>query len=122
MPRLPTKLILQAYKENPLLVHLIKECRTLGHARIELRWLQEGAIAKALTKESAFGKRDSAWRWQRVLRIMCIIRGRGKPLQYILGNQPFGELEILCQKGVLIPRSVLCAFSEHIFGPCHTRN
>lgn len=28
------------------------------------------------------------------------------PLQYILGNQPFGDLEILCRKGVLIPRLV----------------
>lgn len=33
-------------------------------------------------------------------------RGRGKPLQYILGNQPFGGLQILCKKGVLIPRLV----------------
>ncbi|KAI5280516.1 hypothetical protein KEM54_003672 [Ascosphaera aggregata] len=32
-------------------------------------------------------------------------RAVGKPLQYILGNQPFGQLDILCREGVLIPRS-----------------
>ncbi|KAI0865175.1 S-adenosyl-L-methionine-dependent methyltransferase [Xylaria cubensis] len=31
-------------------------------------------------------------------------RGAGEPLQYVLGTQPFGDLEILCEKGVLIPR------------------
>lgn len=31
-------------------------------------------------------------------------RARLEPLQYILGTQPFGELEIICRKGVLIPR------------------
>ncbi|KAJ5491607.1 hypothetical protein N7539_003174 [Penicillium diatomitis] len=36
---------------------------------------------------------------------MCESRARGMPLQYILGDQPFGELEILCRRGVLIPRA-----------------
>ncbi|KAI0421969.1 S-adenosyl-L-methionine-dependent methyltransferase [Xylaria grammica] len=31
-------------------------------------------------------------------------RGAGEPLQYVLGTQPFGDLDILCEKGVLIPR------------------
>ncbi|KAI1746518.1 S-adenosyl-L-methionine-dependent methyltransferase [Xylaria castorea] len=31
-------------------------------------------------------------------------RGAGEPLQYVLGTQPFGDLEMLCEKGVLIPR------------------
>lgn len=31
-------------------------------------------------------------------------RSRGKPLQYIIGNQPFGTLDIACREGVLIPR------------------
>lgn len=116
MPRLPTKLILKAYKENPLLVHLIKECRTLEHARNELRWLYEGAVAKVVNTGTSFRKLDSHYitrRWQQELRRMCTERGRGKPLQYILGDQPFGELEIICQKGVLIPRSVFCGISEH---------
>lgn len=40
------------------------------------------------------------------LRRMVNERARGKPLQYILGDQPFGGLDILCRKGVLIPRYV----------------
>lgn len=31
-------------------------------------------------------------------------RSRHEPLQYILGSQPFGPLDISCRKGVLIPR------------------
>lgn len=31
-------------------------------------------------------------------------RERGMPLQYILGSEPFGDLDILCRPGVLIPR------------------
>ncbi|KAI0429525.1 S-adenosyl-L-methionine-dependent methyltransferase [Xylaria sp. FL1042] len=39
----------------------------------------------------------------RVARLVAR-RGAGEPLQYVLGTQPFGDLEILCGKGVLIPR------------------
>ncbi|KAI3335145.1 S-adenosyl-L-methionine-dependent methyltransferase [Ustulina deusta] len=39
----------------------------------------------------------------RVARLVAR-RGAGEPLQYVLGSQPFGDLEILCEKGVLIPR------------------
>ncbi|QGA21902.1 hypothetical protein EYB26_009616 [Talaromyces marneffei] len=116
MPRLPTKLILQAYKENPLLVDLIKECRTLEHARNELRWLSEGAVARVLNTEASPEGRHvghSRRTWQQELRRMCAGRGRGKPLQYILGDQPFGDLEILCQRGVLIPRAETESYTSH---------
>ncbi|RAK77496.1 uncharacterized protein BO72DRAFT_339008, partial [Aspergillus fijiensis CBS 313.89] len=43
--------------------------------------------------------------WRRTLRTLCRARSRGTPLQYLLGDQPFGDLTILCQKGVLIPRN-----------------
>ncbi|PYI15787.1 S-adenosyl-L-methionine-dependent methyltransferase [Aspergillus japonicus CBS 114.51] len=43
--------------------------------------------------------------WRRTLRTLCHARARGTPLQYLLGDQPFGDLTILCQKGVLIPRN-----------------
>ncbi|OJJ96360.1 hypothetical protein ASPACDRAFT_17389, partial [Aspergillus aculeatus ATCC 16872] len=43
--------------------------------------------------------------WRRTLRTLCHARSRGTPLQYLLGDQPFGDLTILCQKGVLIPRN-----------------
>lgn len=32
-------------------------------------------------------------------------RAQFKPLQYILGSQPFGKLDIRCKEGVLIPRA-----------------
>lgn len=32
-------------------------------------------------------------------------RSRGEPLQYILGSQPFGALDIRCRRGVLVPRA-----------------
>ncbi|KIW20572.1 hypothetical protein PV08_01147 [Exophiala spinifera] len=41
-------------------------------------------------------------------------RSRGKPLQHILGNQPFGSLEILTPNTVLIPRPETEAFTEYI--------
>lgn len=35
---------------------------------------------------------------------LCAQRARGKPLQYLLGSEYFGDIEILCKPGVLIPR------------------
>ncbi|CRG88731.1 hypothetical protein PISL3812_05765 [Talaromyces islandicus] len=108
MPRLPTSLLLKSYRENPLLPRLLKECRTLESARNELRWLRDGAIKAQSQKEKKKNNncvaQIDARSWQLALRKMCALRSKGKPLQYILGDQPFGELEILCEKGVLIPR------------------
>lgn len=98
MPRLSTSLLLRAYQENPLLHLLLKECRTLGSARNELRWLRE----RALRDTCQATRTPTGWRTR--LRAMCLKRSQGVPLQYILGDQPFGDLEILCRRGVLIPR------------------
>lgn len=109
MPRIPTSLILKSYRENPLLPSLLKECRTLESARNELRWLREGAIKASKNNNNAArhaSQIEARSSWQLALWKMCALRSRGKPLQYILGDQPFGELEILCEKGVLIPRLV----------------
>ncbi|KAL1963210.1 hypothetical protein VTN77DRAFT_8643 [Rasamsonia byssochlamydoides] len=105
MPRIPTSLILRAYRRDPLLPVLLKECRSLDSAQNELRWLREKAIndfAADSIKRQQQSPRGTEWRRQ--LKSMCFQRARGKPLQYILGDQPFGDLEILCRKGVLIPR------------------
>ncbi|KAL4899285.1 hypothetical protein BDW74DRAFT_163842 [Aspergillus multicolor] len=96
MPRLKTRIILEAYKIDRLLPLLVRECRALDSARNELRWLREQA-QKISTKHASIG-------WRRILKSMCRSRSRGVPLQYILGDQPFGELDIKCTKGVLIPR------------------
>ena len=95
MPRLCTSLLLHAHAISPLLPLLLRACRDLPSARNELRWLRQHAATK--TSKSASNPQTS-------LHHMCAERARGRPLQYILGTQPFGALEILCKPGVLIPR------------------
>ncbi|KAJ5204048.1 uncharacterized protein N7498_004927 [Penicillium cinerascens] len=101
MPRIPVSVLVKAYRRNPLLPLLLKECRSLDSARNELRWLRE----RALRDSRLPGRLRGSWPgWRARLRSMCLWRSRGFPLQYILGDQPFGDLEILCRRGVLIPR------------------
>lgn len=102
MPRIQPSLIIKAYNENPLLPLLVKECRSLDSARNELRWLRERALRDSQLPTRLAGRTSVGWRTR--LRTMCRRRSRGYPLQYILGDQPFGDLEILCRRGVLIPR------------------
>ncbi|EEH02611.1 conserved hypothetical protein [Histoplasma capsulatum G186AR] len=125
MPRLPLALLRHAYTVHPLLPLLLRECRDLPSARNELRWLSEHALAACRGERRGSrhrhchgGKAGSgpmaqeidrnggvdAVRVQSRLREMVRRRARGVPLQYILGDQPFGELEMLCRRGVLIPR------------------
>ena len=106
MPRIPTPTILKAYHENPLLALLLQECRTLESARNELRWLREflcGSARERRTPRNDCKRKNSG---SSRLRELCRERSRGIPLQYILGSQPFGEVDILCNRGVLIPRFV----------------
>ena len=97
MPRLPTSLLRRARHIHPLLPRLLRPCRDLESAQNELRWLREHAIEKGEVE----GERA---RWQSKLDRLCRERERGRPLQYILGSQPFGNLDILCRSKVLIPR------------------
>ncbi|PFH58029.1 hypothetical protein XA68_14253 [Ophiocordyceps unilateralis] len=76
MPRLPPWLFRQAKKQSPHLVALLPACRDVGSARNELRWLREHCNDP------------------RRLASLCRDRGRGVPLQYILGSQPFGHLDV----------------------------
>ena len=94
MPRLPPALLQRAHAINPLLPRLLRACRDLDSAESELRWLREHAVRC----------RGVARRWPEVLKQLCVERAKGKPLQYILGLEFFGELEIACRPGVLIPR------------------
>ncbi|OJJ48767.1 hypothetical protein ASPZODRAFT_60282 [Penicilliopsis zonata CBS 506.65] len=107
MPRLNTFSILQAYRRDPLLPLLLRECRSVGSARNELHWLRQHALGSRRPDVSQIYKSlgDTRYGWRSQLKSMCRERSRGKPLQYILGNQPFGDLDILCRKDVLIPRS-----------------
>lgn len=107
MPRLPHSLLLRARSISPLLPLLLRTCRTLFSARNELRWLVEHALS--ITGEDI----ERPEKARSLLLQLCLKRSRGVPLQYLLGSQPFGELDILCRPGVLIPRSV----SFFIFNP-----
>jgi len=45
---------------------------------------------------------------------LCRRRALGEPIQYILGSQPFGDLDIKCRPGVLIPRPETEAYTMHL--------
>lgn len=95
MPRLSPFLLRNARGIHPLLPLLLRTCRDLQSARNELRWLREH-VTSTCDSDQVASK----------LRAACLERSIGRPLQYILESQPFGDLDILCRPGVLIPRHV----------------
>ncbi|KAL2830624.1 S-adenosyl-L-methionine-dependent methyltransferase [Aspergillus pseudoustus] len=105
MPRIPTRLIVEAYQHDALLPLLLRECRTLDSAKHELRWLREHALRVKSEATPHFSRT--------LLRTMCVARSKGIPLQYILGDQPFGDLDIKCTRGVLIPRQETETITYH---------
>ncbi|CAI6100248.1 unnamed protein product [Clonostachys chloroleuca] len=92
MPRIAPQLIRSALGHSPELAALLPACRDLNSAFNELRWIREH-VAKTVRLNR-----------KRHLERLCQKRGRGVPLQYLLGTQPFGSLDIKCKPGVLIPR------------------
>lgn len=86
MPRIAPALVRQVSRQDPLLALLVGVCRSESQAAQELRWLRQEL-------------RDPA-----VVRWACAQRARQVPLQYVLGSQPFGGLELVCRPRVLIPR------------------
>lgn len=105
MPRLRLDRFRITISKQPLLRPLLLATRDLESARNELRWLTDHAVKLSRLTASS-GKETATPSWQTLVRNYCAQRGTGKPLQYILGSEYFGELEIKCEPGVLIPRSV----------------
>lgn len=109
MPRLSPSLIKHARRLSRHLPLLLRECRDLTSALNELRWMKEAILEKQLGVAAERAASDTSI-WQAGRRADGILwswvrrRSRAEPLQYILRTQPFGELEIICQPGVLIPR------------------
>ncbi|KAK0626503.1 S-adenosyl-L-methionine-dependent methyltransferase [Immersiella caudata] len=94
MPRIrPFTFWLARKKISPQAARLLFVCRDLLSAANELRWIREHV-------NTTPSKIPPNLR----LHQLCSKRARGTPLQYLLGTQPFGDLEILCRPGVLIPR------------------
>ena len=100
MPRLPSSLIRQAHRASPLAAILLRVCRDLPSALNELRWIREHVSQRP----QPLSPHGYIIPQQVRLRQLCQRRARGVPLQYILGSQPFGDLDIKCRPGVLIPR------------------
>ncbi|RDA95758.1 hypothetical protein CP533_5099 [Ophiocordyceps camponoti-saundersi (nom. inval.)] len=96
MPRIPPWLLRRAKKLSPHVAALLPACKDLQSARNELRWL-----------------RDHCKEPRRLARL-CRERGRGVPLQYLLGSQPFGHLDIKCRLGVFIPRPETEVYTRHL--------
>lgn len=110
MPRLSPSLLRHAARVDRHLSILLKECRDLRTAQNELRWMKESILESDLEfdHQSPTLHHESTWRSStsngKKLNDYIRRRARSEPLQYILGTQPFGELEIKCRSGVLIPR------------------
>ena len=122
MPRLAAALLREARASHVLLPLLLRECRDLPSARNELRWLQEhahdscGLPPGVFRIETPLKKAESAaysLTWKTLSRNVHR-RAKGEPLQYILGTQPFGNLQILCREGVLIPRPETEAYTARL--------
>lgn len=99
MPRIPPTLLRHARRIDRLLPPLLPVCRDLSSSQNELKWLGEHA-AEVACKRGIVGDE------KRLLQRYVTRRARGEPLQYILGTEFFGDLEIKCRPGVLIPRWV----------------
>ncbi|KAH8712199.1 S-adenosyl-L-methionine-dependent methyltransferase [Phaeosphaeriaceae sp. PMI808] len=100
MPRISPSLLRRARTIDCLLPALLGPCRDLHTAHSELRWLREHVerVAEARVAQGHVFAKGA------LLRQLVKQRASGKPLQYILGTEYFGHLELRCRPGVLIPR------------------
>ncbi|KAH9241491.1 hypothetical protein K456DRAFT_46524 [Colletotrichum gloeosporioides 23] len=119
MPRLPPSLIRQAGAISPHVRTLLPACLDIDSAVTELRWIREH-VRDTSNPRVPFGdgqqqqqQREEVIGRRRVARL-CAKRGRGVPLQYVLGSQPFGRLDIRCRLGVLVPRAETEAYVMHL--------
>jgi methylase of polypeptide subunit release factors len=123
MPRLAPSTIRQAHNISPHLATLLPACRSLEAARNELRWIREHA--RSLSR-SGRGRRAGVQsaaappvvylETEVLIRKLCEQRAKGVPLQYVLGSQPFGDLDIKCRRSVLIPRPETEAWTFYLAG------
>ncbi|KAB8416360.1 hypothetical protein FH972_024879 [Carpinus fangiana] len=117
MPRLSYELLHHARRIDPLLIPLLHTCRSLPSAENELRWLREHVASLNTPRHplasNASGVLPNAWRRHRLERLVTA-RSRGTPLQYLLGTEFFGDLELKVRPGVLIPRRETAVAIENL--------
>jgi len=112
MPRLAPRLIWYCRQRvSPHAALILPVCRDLESAKNEVRWMREHLLEQqdaGLSTEGASSLSGKKLKNEEQIEIelfrLCKERAKGVPLQYVLGSQPFGELEVRCKKGVLIPR------------------
>ncbi|CAB16250.1 putative MRF1 mitochondrial N(5)-glutamine methyltransferase mtq1 [Schizosaccharomyces pombe] len=94
--RLPRITKFALYRENPCLLPLYHATRDPSLAKREWTWIckELKLLYPEISKHGLRKKIVNA----------CQLRARNYPLQYILKSQPFGNIKIDCQQGVLIPR------------------
>lgn len=109
MPRIPPSLFRKASAFGPNVSRLLPVCRDIVSAQNELRWLGEHA-----THLSKKGQHEDR---KKCLGHLVRRRAKGEPLQYILGSEYFGDLEIQCRTGVLIPRFAKILNLPHFAAP-----
>ncbi|KIH95101.1 mitochondrial n-glutamine methyltransferase mtq1 [Sporothrix brasiliensis 5110] len=114
MPRLRPSLFWRARRSSPGAALLLPVCRDLSSALTELRWIQAHVDGPDTKTADAGRSRRRTTKGQQKVLALCRRRGRGEPLQYVLGTQPFGPLDLLCRRGVLIPRPEPEAYSMHL--------
>ncbi|KAL7936697.1 S-adenosyl-L-methionine-dependent methyltransferase [Trichoderma chlorosporum] len=102
MSRIPSWLFRKAHRRSANIAALLPACRDLQSAMNEFRWLKDHVNSTASTTKG------------NLLSRLCKKRGQGYPLQYILGSQPFGPLDVKCRPGVLIPRPETEAYSYYL--------
>ena len=104
MPRLSPALIQHARRIDPHLARLLPACRDLSSAKLELQWLREYSLER-ITHPSQAGLASCYIKQQeQLLAKLVSARASGRPLQYVIGTEFFGDLEIQCREKVLIPR------------------
>jgi methylase of polypeptide subunit release factors len=96
MPRIHPSVFAKARSINKALLSLLPVCRDLSSAQNEFRWMKEHAVS--VTRQIGQAEHRD------VFAGFLKRRASGEPLQYILGSEYFGDLEIKCRPGVLIPR------------------
>ncbi|KAF2722033.1 modification methylase HemK [Polychaeton citri CBS 116435] len=107
MPRALSQLLRQAGSSQVLINRLLPVCGSIRSAQNELRWLDERAQGVAL---NCSNRRSHG----SLLEEFVTRRAQHEPLQYILGSEYFGELEIKCRPGVLIPRQETASAVSHL--------